>query len=251
MKYYPPRYLFRRYEIMRRVNSGEQFIEIGPGQLDLAQELLTKFSKGTLIDFNTTEIERIYYNLAETYKQKLILIIDDFIQYDEFNSKFDCVVACEVLEHIEDDTAFLRKASDILVDHGQLILSVPARQKFWAKHDEIAGHYRRYEKQELYGKLAETGYSQIQIVSYGYPFQNVVRLGRVALARVQYNRKAKWNQKMQTQKSAFMVKRNPYLNLIGLFVNKYTLYPFNLFASLFNRKDLGEGYVVSANKSAS
>jgi hypothetical protein len=31
-------------------------------------------------------------------------------------------------------------------------------------------------------------------------------------------------------------------------VNKYTLYPFCVLASLFNNTDLAEGYVVSARK---
>ena len=247
MKYYHPRYLFRRYEVMQRVKKGRHFLEIGPGNLGLAQDLLTKFTEGTLIDFNTTDVEQIYAELKESCKQRLKLIIADFSQY-EFSQKFDCVVACEVLEHIEDDKTFLRKTNDLLANFGQLILSVPARKKYWSKDDEIVGHYRRYEKQDLYEKLIETGYSQIDIAAYGFPFQNLVRLGRISLARFQYNEKAKWDQKKQSQQSAFMIKNKPYLNLLGLVLNKYTIHPFNMIASLFNGMDLAEGYVVSAIK---
>lgn len=248
MKYNHPRYLFRRYEIMKRVNIAEKFFEIGPGKLDLAQDLLSKFDKGTLIDFNTTDVQQIYDNLKANYQERLELIIADFNHYDNFNQKFDCVVACEVLEHIEDDILFLNKINSLLIDHGQLILSVPARQKYWAKDDEIAGHYRRYEKQELNRKLIQTGFSQIEIVSYGYPFQNVIRLARIFLAIKQYDRKASWDQEYQSKQSAFLVKRIPWINFIGLFVNKYTIVPFSLFASLFNKLDLAEGYVVFAIK---
>lgn len=249
MKYQNPRYLFRRYEVMRRVKNGGHFLEIGPGNLSLAQELLAKFTQGTLIDFNTTEVEQIYGELKEPYKRRLKLIIGDFSQFEEFNIKFDCVVACEVLEHIKDDVLFLQKMAELLRDGGQLILSVPSRQKYWSVDDEIVGHYRRYEKQELYDKLIEAGYSQIDIVSYGFPFENLVRLVRIFFAKLQYHEKAKWDKKKQSQQSAFLVKRKPYLSLIGLILNKYTIYPFNLFASLFNRMDLAEGYVVSAIKS--
>jgi hypothetical protein len=75
-------------------------------------------------------------------------------------------------------------------------------------------------------------------------------LARIALARIQYSEKARWDQKRQTQQSSFMVKRTPYLNLVGLILNKYTIYPFNLLASLFNPLDLAEGYVVSATRDA-
>jgi SAM-dependent methyltransferase len=247
MKYYHPRYLFRRYEIMRRVKKGEHFLEIGPGNLDLAQDLLTKFRKGTIIDFNTIDVQQIYNELNATYKQRLKLIIADFSDY-RFDRKFNCVVACEVLEHIENDKIFLQKINELLSNNSQLVLSVPAKKKYWSKDDEIVGHYRRYEKQELYEKLIESGYSQIKIIAYGFPFQNLVRLGRISLARYQYNEKAMWNQKKQSQQSAFMIKRKRYINLIGLVLNKYTIYPFNMFTSLFNGMDLAEGYVVSAIK---
>jgi cyclopropane fatty-acyl-phospholipid synthase-like methyltransferase len=190
---------------MRRVKKGGHFLEIGPGNLDLAQDLLTKFTEGTLIDFNTTDVEQIYAELKESYKQRLKLIIADFSQY-QFSQKFDCVVACEVLEHIEDDGMFLRKTNDLLINCGELILSVPARKKYWSKDDEIVGHYRRYEKQDLYEKLIEASYSQIDIAAYGFPFQNLVRLGRISLAGSQYNEKAKWDRKKQSQQSAFMIK---------------------------------------------
>ena len=35
MKYRAPRFLFRRYELLRRVNPGERFIEIGAADLSL------------------------------------------------------------------------------------------------------------------------------------------------------------------------------------------------------------------------
>jgi ubiquinone/menaquinone biosynthesis C-methylase UbiE len=248
MKYYHPRFLFRRYEIMRIVRKGESFLEVGPGDLGLALDLISKFTTGTLIDFNTTDVKQIYDKLPSSYKQKLTLIISDFSQYNQFESKFDCVVACEVLEHIENDRLFLRRTTDFLQEGGQLILSVPARQKYWAVDDVIVGHYRRYEKLELYEKLTEAGYSQINIISYGFPFQNLIRLSRIALARSQYKEKGNWEKKKQSQQSAFMVKRKSYINLIGFFLNKYTLYPFCVIASLFNKMDLAEGYVVSATK---
>lgn len=247
MKYQNPRFLFRRYEVMQRVKTGEQFLEIGPGNLALAQDLIAKFKKGTLIDFNTTDVQDIYNDLEPSYKQRLALIIADFSQYP-FSEKFSCVVTCEVLEHIEDDRKFLQKTSELLADGGQLILSVPARMKYWSKDDEIVGHYRRYEKKELYEKLTEAGYSEIEIAAYGFPFQNFVRLARISLAKIQYNEKAKWDKKKQSQQSAFMVKKKPYINLVALILNKYTLYPFSLIASLFNGMDLAEGYVVSAVK---
>jgi SAM-dependent methyltransferase len=247
MQYNHPRFLFRKYEVLRLVKESGHFLEIGPGNLNLAQDLLSKFLQGTLIDFNPTDVEKIYNELKDQYKQRLKLIIADFSEY-QFDTKFDCVVACEVLEHIENDEMFLQKTNRLLVDDGQLILSVPAKQKYWSKDDEIVGHYRRYEKKDLYNKLLEGGFSQIEILSYGFPFVNIVRLGRILLATNQYAEKNKWDKKKQSQQSAFIIKHRPYMNFLALFLNKYLFYPFSLFAALFNSLDLSEGYVVSAKK---
>jgi SAM-dependent methyltransferase len=235
---------------MKNVKKGKSFLEIGPGDLGLALELTDIFKIGTLIDFNISDVEHIYNSLSERYKQRLKLIISDFMQYNQLESKFDCVIACEVLEHIEDDRLFLRRANELMANDGQLILSVPARQKFWSVDDVIVGHYRRYEKQELQKKLTEAGYSQIKIISYGFPFQNLIRILRIALARFQYREKGGWERKKQSQQSAFLLKRKSYTKIISFMLNKYTLYPFCLVSSLFNDRDLGEGYVVSAFKNA-
>jgi cyclopropane fatty-acyl-phospholipid synthase-like methyltransferase len=234
---------------MRIVENGKRFLEIGPGDLGLALDLTSKFISGTLVDFNATDVKQIYDGLSEYYKKRLKLIIADFSKYDQFESKFDCVVACEVLEHIEDDMQFLRRTNDLLAKGGQLILSVPARQKYWSVDDVIVGHFRRYERHDLQKILREAGYSQIKIIAYGFPFQNLIRLVRIALAKFQYKEKVNWEKEKQSQQSAFMVKRRSYLDWMGLFVNKYTLYPFCVLASLFNNLDLAEGYVVSARKS--
>jgi SAM-dependent methyltransferase len=248
MKYYHPRFLFRRYEIMRLIKKGKHFLEIGPGNLGLALELLSNFAGGTLIDFNTTDVQQIYDELKESQRRRLELVIADFTQYDSFTREFDCVVACEVMEHIENDMKFLQRTNELLAPSGQLILSVPARMKFWSTDDEIVGHYRRYEKAELYAKLVQTGYFNVRIISYGFPFENIVRLLRISLARFQYREKTKWDQKKQSEQSAFIVKRIPQINLVGLILNKYSLLPFNLISSLFNEMDLADGYLVSATK---
>jgi SAM-dependent methyltransferase len=247
LKYNPPRFLFRRFVIMKEVKSNGHFLEIGPGNLSLAVDLLNKFNKGTLIDFNTTDVQEIFDKLPDVQRQRLKLIFADFNEYNQFDDKFDCVVSCEVLEHIENDSPFLKKIYALLIKRGQLILSVPARQKYWSRHDEIVGHFHRYEKPEIFEKLKEAGFSEIKVASYGFPFVNIFRLGRVTLANIQYTEKSRWDQKKKTQESGFINKRNSY-QWVGYFINKYSFYPFCVIASLFNNLDLSEGYVVSAKK---
>lgn len=247
MKYYAPRYLFRRYEILRRVKKGSAFLEIGPGNLDLSKELMRFFQQGALVDYNPA-VQTVYDHSDPAFRQKTTLIISDFS--DELTlpiTQYDCIVACEVMEHIEDDEAFLQTAYGFLREGGQLILSVPAKMTLWSQHDEIVGHVRRYEKANLVNLLQSQNFRDVEVISYGIPFVNLLRLPRVFLAQLQYKQKAGWSQEKQSQESAF-VEAGPLTKLTSLAINPTTTYPLSLISRLFNRFDWGNGYLVTAVK---
>ncbi len=62
---------------------------------------------------------------------------------------FDCVMATDVLEHIEDDRFAFEKMARLVKPGGLLILTVPAGQWLFGYHDELIGHYRRYSRRSL------------------------------------------------------------------------------------------------------
>jgi len=66
--------------------------------------------------------------------------------------KFDCVIATDVLEHIADDLTAAKKLADMVVEGGDMIITVPALPALFGHHDELLGHFRRYTKVSL-GKL--------------------------------------------------------------------------------------------------
>ncbi len=245
MTYYPPRYLFRRYEILHMIRPGHNFLEIGAGNLKLSQNLSRLFYKGTLVDYNV-ETQSLYDKLDVSLHERLELIISDFSSL-ALPRQYDCVIACEVLEHVQDDEAFVRKAYRLLRDQGQLVLSVPSRMKFWSRHDEIVGHLRRYEKNDLIQLLTKNKFRNINIVSYGYPFVNLLRWASICLATYHYREKKQWSQKKQSQKSG-IVQTGGLADLLGILVNQYSTYPLCAFASLFNKFDLSNGYIITAGK---
>src|SRR5262245_16663149 len=71
---------------------------------------------------------------------------------------FDTVVCLNVLEHIEDDIFALEQMFEVLIPGGKLALLVPAHQILYGEFYRAVGHYRRYEKGELSGKLKRVGY---------------------------------------------------------------------------------------------
>jgi SAM-dependent methyltransferase len=243
MKYFAPRFLFRRYEILQRVKKGVSFVEVGPGQLNLAQDLLDYFERGTVVDFNP-EVRRYYDSLTPDHRARLSLLVADFSAM-ALQERFDCFLACEVLEHIRDDDSFLERAYDLLKAGGQLVLSVPARTKYWSYHDEAVGHLRRYERKQLYDLIWRAGFSEIEIIAYGYPFVNLLRLPRIVLARLQQQKTSQLDQKVRTQRSGFNHAPTIFQGLAFL-SNRHTVFPLAVLASLFNSLDLSEAYLVTA-----
>jgi len=71
----------------------------------------------------------------------------------------------DVLEHIEDDAAFLTQLHRAMAPSGRLYLTVPAYQALWSEADEYAGHFRRYTLSEIGSRLAAAGFA-VEWASY-------------------------------------------------------------------------------------
>jgi SAM-dependent methyltransferase len=73
----------------------------------------------------------------------------------------------DVLEHIEQDSDFLKELNTVLSDEGKLFITVPAFKVLWSKQDEYSGHYRRYTLSNLEAKLLQANF---EIVYSSYFF---------------------------------------------------------------------------------
>ena len=59
------------------------------------------------------------------------------------------VLLLDVLEHLEDDAAFLGKLVPAMSGGAYLIITVPADMRLWSPQDENYGHFRRYDRETL------------------------------------------------------------------------------------------------------
>ncbi len=140
--------------IIKAHNAAGAFIEVGCGTGHLLKMIddtnrFTSikgcdFSKEAVIISEGENFETFQFDLAE----------GDPAKYGQF----DVVVCSEVLEHIEDDAIATVNLNKLLSDGGLLIISVPFGMKNWTKHDDYAGHVRRYEENELEEKLESAGF---------------------------------------------------------------------------------------------
>jgi len=84
--------------------------------------------------------------------------LGDFFDLD-LRGDFQMTCLFDVLEHIEDDDAFLTRLNRTVGPGHLLLLSVPACPFLFGPHDRLLHHYRRYSKRRLEDLLRRNGYT--------------------------------------------------------------------------------------------
>ena len=93
------------------------------------------------------------------------LICSSFQDADLHANSVPNVGLFDVLEHIDNDVAFLQEINKILKVEGKVVLTVPAYSFLWSDEDDHDKHFRRYTKKELCKKMTQCGY-EIAYSSY-------------------------------------------------------------------------------------
>lgn len=62
---------------------------------------------------------------------------------------FSTIVLSDVIEHVDDDVGALRVAARLAAPGSRLVITVPAFQFLWSRHDETFEHRRRYSARQL------------------------------------------------------------------------------------------------------
>jgi SAM-dependent methyltransferase len=73
--------------------------------------------------------------------------------------RLDTIVLSNVLEHIPDDGAAVRRFRQILPEGGKVLILVPALPQLYGSIDEAVGHHRRYTPERLRALLEENGFA--------------------------------------------------------------------------------------------
>src|SRR5579863_4493880 len=80
---------------------------------------------------------------------------------------FDLVCTLDIVEHVDDDDAALAEIARVAAPGAVLLLSAPLHPSRWTAFDDFVGHRRRYEPQQLLGKLARHGLAVERSGVYG------------------------------------------------------------------------------------
>ena len=156
-----------------------QILDIGSGDAYLVYELTRIFPE---LEVHCIDIEytpEIKKELLNQIGDANITLYNSQEEYKFANPEFspDIILLLDVIEHIEDDRAFLNAliSQKVIDSKTKVLITVPAHQSLFSAHDVFLKHFRRYTVSSLVDTLVacnlkplKSGYFFFSLVSARY-----------------------------------------------------------------------------------
>lgn len=248
MKYYAmPHFQMRKSALCGLIKKyhpkNKSILEIGYGSADIFSVYLDFGMHVTGFDFSKFAYLYAYGKYADN-RNVILLPNQELIP----EANFDFVVACEVLEHIEDDHNTVSKWVSYLKNGGYLIISVPLHQDRWGKSDMAFGHFRRYEKKDMLSLFSKLGLELKEYICYDFPscfILDYLRNKRIDVLSTKYIDPDK-NSKEEGSKISGLARDE---NKIIQFLSKpFFITPIIKFQQLFYKTEWGSGAIFLVRK---
>jgi len=220
-----------------------RFVEMGAGTGHMTRLFLDRGFSGACHDLGEDSRQMMRSNLADAGER--MRVVDDLSELSP--EEFDYLFAFEVLEHIESDQEVFREWVRYLKPGGRVLLSVPAHSRKYGRSDELVGHVRRYEKDQLHHLMHEAGIDDIYIINYGYPITELTR--RLSNRIVRNDDSYDGMSPEQRSIRSAQAKPKAINRALSLLSDKLIL-PFCVVQRWFYNRDLGDGYVACGTKRA-
>ena len=226
-------------ERLRRLPPGN-FIEIGPGSGEVTRLLLDLGWEGCSYDLEPKTISSLKTRFAkEIIEYRFKPIEQDYLLTSPIHEdeKVNLVISCMVMEHLEDDAqiAYMHKSMSWLKNEGIMIGLVPASPAHWGIEDDIAGHCRRYTKNNIEKLVSGSGWKLLHTAGLTFPLSNFLLPVSNLLVNRSERKKLSLSALERTKQSGRRTVRykTNFPMLFGLLLNEYTLYPVHLIQKMF------------------
>lgn len=146
---------------------GEVVAEVGAGIGTFSEVILAQPKVRKL--FLLEPAGNAFPALAKFAEDKRVETLNCYLSDWRSSYALDSLVAVNVMEHIEDDEAFLADAWTRVAAGGHLLLLVPAVQAIFGSLDERFEHYRRYSKAELSSRVTMAGWDIVRVEYLNLP----------------------------------------------------------------------------------
>jgi hypothetical protein len=140
-------------QLLGRVNPSECVIgEVGCGNGLIQRQFEMHY--GVPVDGYELNVASLRQNVSRLSHLRCYNI---FERRPEFRHRYDLLLLFDVLEHIQDDGAFLDAALEMVKPRGWLLVNVPALPSLYSAYDKAAGHVRRYSLPDITDRLEKQG----------------------------------------------------------------------------------------------
>jgi SAM-dependent methyltransferase len=170
-------------------------LEVGAGLGTMSNMLMSSETRS----WTFVEPDEVMFQRLKTLKWQIpTQFFHGTLDQVEATSQFDTILYIDVLEHIEDDLAEVKKAYQRLRKGGVLILSCPAFQFLYNDFDRGVGHFRRYRKND-FQKLADAALpgSRNHILRYVDPMGFLLQLTNKLFLKTKHPKRSQillWDQ---------------------------------------------------------
>jgi hypothetical protein len=138
---------------------GDSPIEIGSGLGDYAREWIPLVSSFTATDADPVTVLELKKEMAAypgvSVRQVMLPATE--------RADHSCLIAYNVLEHIEEDVEALRSMGGLVRAGGYIVLVCPAFPFAMSPVDIATGHVRRYTKRSMRAALASAGLEAVNV----------------------------------------------------------------------------------------
>jgi hypothetical protein len=143
---------FQRLLAERDLLGGPRWLDVGAGDAWFATELRTRLpadASVTCWDVNYSAEDLDAFAVAHPSIEFVV---------DRPTTRFERITLLDLIEHVDDDAAFLRGVvSELLEPDGMALVSACAYQSLFSQHDTALGHFRRYSPAKLRAVVTGAG----------------------------------------------------------------------------------------------
>lgn len=158
-------------------SSPSVIVDIGCGDIFIAEQLSKNFPSTDFYCVDTAFDNSIIDYYTKKHNNGRISLYKSIVELNSKDIKADIVLLLDVIEHIDNDTAFLSEIINkpFVTKDTQILITVPAFQSLYTMHDKWIGHQRRYNLKTLNDiaiklqlSVLKTNYFFFSLIIYRY-----------------------------------------------------------------------------------
>jgi SAM-dependent methyltransferase len=142
-----------------RPHLGRRVLEIGAGIGTITREIAPGRERVIALEADSFYVQRLRNLFRES---DVVQPVHAPVERTDWaalaKEHLDTVMLSNVLEHIEDDAAAVRRFRSVLPVDGRLVILVPALMSLYGGIDEAIGHFRRYTPATLRDVIESNGF---------------------------------------------------------------------------------------------